>query len=505
VHVSKRTAAAVAVSIVLVSTFALHATSFQSVDIQLQLGHLLFSDGRYVDALDAYQRALAATDNSQLRQARFGVVKSALMVAEFDLARREAEKLYAASPRDPEAISLYGDSRWASGLFEEAETRYRDALAIDPDQARAHHGLARSLMARSRLDEALNQAQIALKAAPRDLEMHHTVASIYERMHRFSMAAAAFTNYVNLLPNKDRSDKAIWSRAEIQFLNSFGDRVPFDVDRAVEDQVYTIPFRLVNEKIIVRAKVNAGRTQDFVIDTGSDTTVISGRTAEHVKIRPVTYTLSAGVGEAGLRGLQLARIDLLEIGPLSLRNVPCIIKGPPESQFDLPSGQIDSLSPIALGFSMIVDYKNFHLTIARHLPAEPADFELPMRLFRLATVRGTVDGVREADFVIDTGGEVISISQSTATALGRPEPKRKLALKVWGTSGWDRDAFLMPGVDLTFDAIKFRNYPVVVLNLKAPSALLGFQLGGIVGHRFLSKYRVTIDLDDSVLRLKEES
>jgi hypothetical protein len=46
---------------------------------------------------------------------------------------------------------------------------------------------------------------------------------------------------------------------------------------------------------------------------------------------------------------------------------------------------------------------------------------------------------------------------------------------------------------------------VVVLNLNAPSALLGFQLGGIVGHKFLSKYRVGIDLERSVLRLKNVS
>jgi hypothetical protein len=45
---------------------------------------------------------------------------------------------------------------------------------------------------------------------------------------------------------------------------------------------------------------------------------------------------------------------------------------------------------------------------------------------------------------------------------------------------------------------------VVVLNLRAPSALLGFQLGGIVGHRFLSKYRVTIDLERSVVGLEND-
>ena len=73
---------------------------------------------------------------------------------------------------------------------------------------------------------------------------------------------------------------------------------------------------------------------------------------------------------------------------------------------------------------------------------------------------------------------------------------------MWGSSGWDRSAFLLTGIDLSFDAIQYKNFPVVVLNLDAPSALLGFQLGGIVGHRFLSNYRVGIDLEHSMLRLK---
>ena len=93
------------------------------------------------------------------------------------------------------------------------------------------------------------------------------------------------------------------------------------------------------------------------------------------------------------------------------------------------------------------------------------------------------------------------ISTTTAEELDQDMP-RKIALRVYGSSGWDRDAFLMPGVDLAFDTIKYTNFPVVVLNLNAPSALLGFQLGGIVGHKFLSGYRVGIDLERSVLRLK---
>jgi len=477
--------------------------SSQASEVQLQLGNLLYSEGRYLDALDAYKNALRTAPSDNMRGARIGVISSALRVAEFDLARREAEKLVKADPTGPDAMSLYGDALWASGLFDEAETRYRNALAKVPDLARGHHGMARSMAARSRLADAMNEAQAALKLSPRDLEIHHTVGAIFERMHKYEEAAAAYSNYVNLLPNKDHSEKADWSRAEIRFLRSFGQKVPFETEPGSDDRLYTMDFRLVNEKVVVRAKVNDSSAQDFVVDTGSENTVITRTTAQHLGIQPITYTLSAGVGRVGLRGLQLARIDSLEIGSLKVRNIPCLIKNPPLR--DIPVKETESLSPLALGYSMVIDYKAHKLTFGKHLPDEPKDFELPLRLYRLATVKGTVDSDHQANFVVDTGGEVISISQATATALNKPQTGRRIALKVYGTSGWDDDAFLMPGVDLTFEQIKYRNFPVVVLNLDAPSALLGFQLGGIVGHKFLSKYRVAIDLERSVLRLKNVS
>lgn len=472
----------------------------QSGEIQLQLGHEFFREGRFADALEAYQKALKSEAPVDRRAARAGVVQSSLRIAEFPIARSEAATLLAESPEDPSAITLYADALWASGLFEEAEVRYRDALAKAPELARGLHGLARALAARSKLEEALTQAEASLRHAPRDLEVHHTVGSILERLRRYEEAAASYTNYVNLLPNKDRSEKADWSRAEIKFLKSFGQRVPFEMDPGAAEQTYTVDFRLRNDKIVVRAKVNDGSFQDFVVDTGAESTIVSKATAQRLGISPITYTLSAGVGNAGLRGLQLARIDSLELGPLKLRNIPALIKDPPMR--DLPVKEAESLSPLALGFSMIIDYRLKKIVFGKHLEPEAADFELPMRLHRLATVRGTVDGKHPANFVVDTGGEVISISTATATALQRPESERKIALKVFGSSGWDKDAFLMPGVNLAFNKIRYDNFPVVVLNLTAPSALLGFELGGIVGHRFLSKYRVAIDVEQSLLRLK---
>ena len=490
-------------AVIAAASYVIHAQvtpQSQSAQIQLQLGNEYMAEGRYQDALDAFQRALAIVPPDEVRAARSGVIAAALRVAEFDLARTEAEKLVASAPTSPDAIALHADALWTAGLFQQAEARYKDALAIQSDLARGHHGMARAYAAQSKLELAMEEAQTALRRSPRDLEIHHTVGAIYERMHKYEEAAGAYSNYVNLLPNKDHSEKADWSRSEIKFLRSFGQRVPFDMDPAADDQQYTIDFRLVNEKVIVRAKVNDGSFQDFVVDTGAENTVLSRPTAQRLGVTPITYTLSAGVGDVGLRGLQLARINSLELGPLKLRNVPCLIKDPPLR--DIPTREMESLSPLALGFSMIIDYKTKKITFGKHLAMEKGDFELPLRLHRLVTVTGLVDGSHQANFVVDTGGEVISISRATAAAIGKEEPARKIQLRVYGSSGWDRDAFLLPGVNLAFNDIRYTNFPVVVLNLETPSALLGFQVGGIVGHKFLSKYKVGIDLENSLLRLK---
>jgi predicted aspartyl protease len=255
------------------------------------------------------------------------------------------------------------------------------------------------------------------------------------------------------------------------------------------------------EKIIIRGRVNGGPQSEFVVDTGAELTTISRRTGERQGVLPVTYTVSAGVGEVGLRGLQLGRIDSLDFGSLRLKNVPCIIKSPALTNLPTPEGE--SFSPLALGMSVSVDYARRILTLARHLPEEsPADVTMSLWVNRLATVRGLVDANHPRSFVVDTGGQVISISTDTARALARPPEPRRIALKVYGASGWDRDAYLLPGVDLSFEDIRYDKLSVVVLNLRAPSILLGYELGGIVGHQFLSRYRVSFDLERAELRLK---
>ena len=469
-------------------------------ELQYQLASLLYEETRYVEALQAYEQAARTSDSALGIRALKGSVRSALKVAEFGLARQAAQKLVGQAQADAEAQTLLADTLWSAGLFDEADRTYKAALAIAPDNSRARFGIARSLATQSKLSSALDEALAASALSPRDGDIHAAIGDIYERLNRFDEAANSYSNYINLLPNKDRSEKAAWARAQVQFLESFEGLKPVDVDEEDLRTLHTIPFRLVKDKIIVQARVNGSRAQDFTLDTGSEETVISRETAQRERIRAVAYTLSAGVGEVGLRGLQLAQIKSLDFGTLQVRNLPVLIKNP--ALRGIPKREGESFSPLSLGMSMVIDYQRRLLTIGRDLPTTAPSTTLPMRVHRLAMVRGVVNSNYPTYFVVDTGGEVISISADTANALAA-SAYRKIPLRVWGTSGWDREAFLLPGNDLDFDRIEYRNFPLVVLNLRAPSVLLGFQVGGIVGHKFLSNYRATMDLNRSELRLEK--
>jgi tetratricopeptide (TPR) repeat protein len=327
-----------------------------NAELQFQLGNLLTEETRFREALDAYNRALQTDDPDLQVRARAGKVKTALRIAEFDLAQKEGELLRASAPSDPEALSLYADSLWSGGLFDEADDVYRQALSINKESSRARFGVARSLATRSKLGEALIEAQAAAAMAPRDGEIYAEIGEIYQRMHRFDEAANAYNNFINLLPNKDRSDKAAWTRSQVKFLKAFEGRNPVEIDPEDLEKSHTIPFRLVDDKIVVQARVNGGRQQDFILDTGSEETVISRDTAQRANISAITYTLSAGVGEVGLRGLQLSRIDRLDIGDMQVRNLPVLIKNP--ALRGLPKREGESFSPLSFGMSMLIDYQH---------------------------------------------------------------------------------------------------------------------------------------------------
>ena len=488
----------VLVLVLALSSFTILRADLTPAEVYLNAADLLSRDWRYNDAFALYAQAERVAEGPQRLRAGLGVAASAIRLAEFDVAYAKASQLRRAFPEDLQALAVYGQAAWANGMFQEAEGAFADALARNGADPASRLGMARVLAARSRLNEALDNTLAVIAATPGDADAYAVAGHVYRRLRQLDQSIAYLTRYYNLLPARE-IDRRSWTQGEIVFLKSFGRRVPGEIAATSLLSAHTVPIQLVNEKVILTTRVNGRERLDFMVDTGAEQTVISESTARRLGIGAVSRTISAGVGEIGLRGLQTGVIDSLQIGSLVVRNVPCLIKSP--ALEGMPVGESESFSPLALGLSTVIDYKRHELTLARALDEQPGDSLMPLWFSRLATVRGVINGRRPASFIVDTGGEVVSIALDTARALSPQPPGRRIPLQVFGTSGWDHDAFLMPGVTLAFDDLGLKNASVVVLNLRAPSVLLGYRVGGTVGHHFLSKYRVTFDLQRSTLGL----
>ena len=188
-------AVAVALSVVV---GAAGAPSSTLSAIQLELGDLLFADERYGEAIPAYRRAKEGAEPGQLVRASSGLLRALLLVAEFHSAYEEAVFLDSLGiADDPELRTLTADGFWAYGLFAEADAKYDEVLTRAPSNARARHGLARSLAGRNRHEEALTEIQAALAADPADPVLHHTHAEILRGLRRYEAAAEALEQYID--------------------------------------------------------------------------------------------------------------------------------------------------------------------------------------------------------------------------------------------------------------------------------------------------------------------
>ncbi len=82
----------------------------------------------------------------------------------------------------------------------DAETQYRIALQIDPENADAHHGLGVILTEKGQFDEALAQLKEAVRLKADDADSHYNLGRLYGLVGRADEAIAEFQETVRLQP-----------------------------------------------------------------------------------------------------------------------------------------------------------------------------------------------------------------------------------------------------------------------------------------------------------------
>jgi len=118
--------------------------------------------------------------------------ESVLLTAKAQLARGDLEDAEASlwtvltnNPNDDEALTLLGTIRGQKQRYAEADALFRRALQINPNSLPAHRGLASTLIAEDRMDEAIEQCKAAMELAPEDLGLKVEIARLYAGRGQF--------------------------------------------------------------------------------------------------------------------------------------------------------------------------------------------------------------------------------------------------------------------------------------------------------------------------------
>lgn len=101
---------------------------------------------------------------------------------------------------DTDSIIAQGLDLGKRGAFADAEATFRRAIALEPENGRAHHALGLALHALQRYGEAVEAHERAVALAPRVPEAHHEFGRALLRLNRAAEAAEAAGRAVQLDP-----------------------------------------------------------------------------------------------------------------------------------------------------------------------------------------------------------------------------------------------------------------------------------------------------------------
>jgi tetratricopeptide (TPR) repeat protein len=487
-------ASALAVGITLTgaTSISLRAEPTGPLAALLERARTNYAEGAYRDAIRDFALAAESTPSPESLAALVGLVRSAVRSADYQLAYEHSARLAQLAPADATALATHADGFWAIGQFDRSEAIALEAVRLDPRHPRALHALARARFALGHVDEARAHLESALVRDPSDADLFYSLGLLERRAGRSSAAAAAFRKFLTLTPKRDRTARVVWADTEVGLLDALGDR-PSELSEP--NAVETVDLRLAgDDKLVVRVAVNGGAEVDAILDTGAERPSIDQDYARGTAVRLVH--------RPGLQGTRtVGAIETLSMGRLRARRVSCLMRSrgaPP-----IVDRVRNLVSPLALGLSMTVDYRSRKLTIGRVLPDEPADIVLPLRYVHLPVATGMVDG-RPASFVVDTGAFGATLSRHVAGALAPDRVTLRRPLKLLDASGRPdpHGEILLPRFGLALGSLTVQAPTMVVRNLDEPSAYLGFQIDGLIGHRVLEHHRVTFDLSRGVLKLQ---
>lgn len=269
-----------------------------------------------------------------------------------------------------------------------------------------------------------------------------------------------------------------------------------------------VPFEFSVRLIFLEVWVeDAGDHCSFILDTGAGMTCLSKELAAELEVEALGGMSAAGAG--GAFEAHTARLEELRVGDLRVNDLEVMVLdlAPLASMM---GKRIDGI----VGYNVLnrytttIDISGETLTFASsddELPTGEDHFSVPFEvLMGIPVVKGTVDGVTELDFLVDTGATTSVLPKAAAEGL---EPTQRLEGAV--AAGADSRPIEMAlarfsTLELggaTMDGPVF-SYPLSSERVDPIGLSIDASNRGVIGTSILSNFRVTLNYDKATMVLE---
>ena len=411
-----------------------------------------------------------------------------------------------ADPRNDYAYALVGNILLAAGHFKDAEETLKAALAIDGGNAFAMAGLGMLDFYNNRLEDSHDKLAWAAYKDADEADYLLFLAQVSARLERYKEAADSYRKFLRVTPPND-VDRRERIKGLVSFLEVLSTRARlYDTDGRDDT---TVPIELIKDRPVVNLRI--GRNDEvlrFVIDTGSNITVVSQQTADKLKIRAVARGgMARGVGGNGKFDIVYGLLSSVSIGEVKIRNVPIYLRRFPDEV-----GQFDGYIGLSLlsKFLTTIDFENMTFVMSKrggggdNAPPQAKDenhFVSTLRLTPSGFLSGevTLPGIEPLNFIVDTGAELSVISTELAGREGVKQFQGKQKMRVIGAAGVTEGVPLFHLPSVSFGNHSVEDIRAIALNLSVINENAGFEQSGILGGNFLKHYRLTFDFQKYTL------
>jgi tetratricopeptide (TPR) repeat protein len=471
------------------------ATSLAAVEADDPIA--VYKSGDYTRALPLLQQAVAKSPKDPSLQA--ALLSALVYQGRVDEASDAADDDAQNFPQSPEVLSARGEFAYYMGDMPQAETLYKAALRLNPQNARALYGLARIHRAASNFHTARMLILTAHQNDPDDAQI-----------------ALAFARYLigakrqEFLPDFMKAHPWFYPRlAQIEetgaeLRQELEGRKTFELDGPRQEVTVPLHYRHDGPRVVglgIHLTIQGGKKLNMVLDTGASGILLSQSVIDRLGLDHIGSTQVGGIGDKGMRSAFLSVAETCEVGPVKFKT--CVFRGT-EGKKRLVDEDGLLGTDLFSDYLITIDFQRLtlHLKPLPERPPSPQGYDrspLPEEqgftpVFRFGhhlDVSTTVNEKATGLFLIDTGSTTSLIDSTFARLTTKIHGNNFVSIR--GVSGTVKDVFEADKAILRFSRFRQQNLGLISLNLNNSPEHQDVRMDGILGFQILPLFRLTLD------------